>query len=435
MDNGRMSLDVATNPFQRGAGSFPPVLAGRQAELAALGRIVDGLRDGSLKQTIHLMQAPRGLGKTVLLQALESAAGDQPESVDIVRLSAGSFPALNALAALVTPAAPIWRRVPRWLASLSMFGVRQGTSEQARPWACSGRKPKARFRLAPQIQWLTPSNLAAHPCAALGKLLIRASPERPSTESAFDSLELALARRSQRPLLLAIDEAHVMPPDICRMLLNTFQNLAGKARCALLLIGTPVLKPFLLSGEVNASFAERAPVLVPGLLSPSDSLLALRVPQWSAWTVDDAVLEEVVVDSLGYPFFLQLWGEQLWEAGVEAKTVDRAVLATARRGVDAVRDDFYAARFDEFESFANKHGMDRDALLAAVQKIAPHVSSLEAAISTGPLNRLLQEADLTSDEATFAKRCMIDNGFLTRTGDDWRAAIPSLATYICTHPR
>ena len=34
---------------------------------------------------------------------------------------------------------------------------------------------KTRFRLAPQIQWLTPSNLAAHPCAALGKLLIRAS--------------------------------------------------------------------------------------------------------------------------------------------------------------------------------------------------------------------------------------------------------------------
>ena len=385
MDNGRMSLDVATNPFQRGAGSFPPVLAGRQAELAALGRIVDGLRDGSLKQTIHLMQAPRGLGKTVLLQAMESAAADQPESVDIVRLSAGSFPALNALAALVAPPAPVWRRVPRWLASLSMFGVRL-------------ERPK-------------------------------------STEPTFDSLELALARRSQRPLLLAIDEAHVMPPDTCRMLLNTFQNLAGKARCALLLIGTPVLKPFLLSDEVNASFAERAPVLVPGLLSPADSLLALRVSQWSAWTVDDAVLEEVVVDSLGYPFFLQLWGEQLWEAGVEDKRVDRTALATARRGVDAVRDDFYAARFDEFESFANKHGMDRDALLAAVQKIAPLVSSLEAAISTGPLNRLLREAGLASDEATFAKRCMIDNGFLTRTGDDWRAAIPSLATYICTHPR
>ena len=34
---------------------------------------------------------------------------------------------------------------------------------------------KTRFRLAPQIQWLAPSNLAAHPCAALGKLLIRAS--------------------------------------------------------------------------------------------------------------------------------------------------------------------------------------------------------------------------------------------------------------------
>lgn len=385
MDNGRMSLNATTNPFQRGAGSYPPVLAGRQAELAALGRIVEGLRDGSLKQTIHLIQAPRGLGKTVLVQALESRASESAEGVDIIRLSAGNLPALDALARLVTPPASMWRKMLQWIAGLSMFGVRI---------------------------------------------------ERSANQGeASDSLEFALAARAKAPLLLAIDEAHVMAPDTCRVLLNTFQNLAGKARCALLLIGTPVLKPFLLSDEVNASFAERVPVLAPGLLSPTDSLLALRVPQWNGWTVDDAALEEVVADSLGYPFFVQLWGEQLWEAGMASKTVDRAALATARERVDAIRADFYAARFDEFERFANNRGIDRDGLLSAVQRIAPHVSSPEATVTTGTLNQFLEEAGLTSDEATVAKACMIDNGFLTRTGDDWQAAIPSLATYIRNHPR
>ena len=260
--------------------------------------------------------------------------------------------------------------------------------------------------------------------------------QRPASEAADSGgLELALARRAERPLVVAIDEAHVLPADACRALLNIFQNLAGKARCALLLIGTPALKPLLLSEEVNASFAERAPVLTPALLSPQDSLLALRVPQWREWTLDEKVLNEVVAESLGYPFFVQLWGDQLWEAGCLRKAVDRETLAIARKGVEVVRADFYAARIDEFERFASRRGIDRDALLSAVQRVAPHVGAPDAAITTGDLNEALGEAGLTTDQATLAKQCFIDNGFLTRSGDDWKAAIPSLATYISKHPR
>ena len=289
------------------------------------------------------------------------------------------------LAKQVEPATPVWRKPLEWFRSISLFGAR--------------------------IQ-------------------------RPASE-ADDSggLELALARRAEWPLVVAIDEAHVLPADACRALLNIFQNLAGKARCALLLIGTPALKPLLLSEEVNASFAERAPVLTPALLSPQDSLLALRVPQWREWTLDEEVLSEVVAESLGYPFFVQLWGDQLWEAGCLRKAVDRETLAIARKGVEVVRADFYAARIDEFERFASRHGIDRDALLSAVQRIAPHVGTPDAAITTGDLNDALGEAGLTTDQATLAKQCFIDNGFLTRSGDDWAAAIPSLATYISKHPR
>ena len=102
--------------------------------------------------------------------------------------------------------------------------------------------------------------------------------------------------------------------------------------------------------------------------------------------------------------------------------------------MEAVRADFYAARIDEFERFANEHGIERDALLSAVQRIAPQVSAGDP-ITTGELNATLDDAGLTTDEATLAKRCIIDNGFLTRSGDDWQAAIPSLASYICSHPR
>ncbi len=378
-----MAPDEA-NPFQRGTGSYPPVLAGRRAELSALNRLLNGLANGTLEQTIHLLQAPRGLGKTVLLQALERDATVSVDTVDVLRISAGDLPSFDHLAQLIEPARALPRRILDWFAGASAFGVRL---------------------------------------------------QRPNTAGPPRSVALALERRSHRALLLSVDEAHVLPPDACRMLLNAFQNVAGKGRCALLLAGTPALRPLLLSQEVNASFAERAPAIQPGLLSLEESVEALRVPQWEDWEVDNAVLEEVAADCLGYPFFLQLWGEHLWEAGRPQRVVDRQAIDAARGGVDAVRADFYAARFDEFERFGREQGVDRVALLAAVQRIAPQVSARNAVITTRSLNHAMEESGLSEIQAAAARMCFIDNGFLTRSGDDWRAAIPSLATYIREHPR
>ena len=146
-------------------------------------------------------------------------------------------------------------------------------------------------------------------------------------------------------------------------------------------------------------------------------------------------MEEVAADALGYPFFLQLWGEQLWEAGCERRTVDRQTLKAARQSVDAVRGRFYAARFDEFERFAVAQEVNRSVLIAAVQRIAPHVSDRGATITTRELTDAIEGAGLNSAQAMSAKQCFVDNGFLARTGDDWCAAMPSLATYICDHPR
>ncbi len=377
-------MSAERNPFHAGTGTDPPVLAGRDAHLASLRRLLDGLADGSLKQTIHLMQAPRGLGKTVLLSALERDASKRAGAA-VLRTSGGSFPGLEELARLVEPTRTIWARGLRWFPGLSLFGLRVER----------------------------PAGVATDP-GDLGR---------------------ALRRRKGQPLLVAIDEAHMLPPDVCRTLLNVFQLVTGDAHCALLLVGTPGLQPLLLSPEVGASFAERAPVIEPGLLLAEESVAALHVPQWRDWTIDESVLATVAGDALGYPYFLQLWGEQLWQAGLERRTVDTEALERARTEVDRIRDRFYAARFDEFERFAERHGLHRDGLLATVQRIAPTVANRGSSISTGQVNSACESGGLPSEQTTLAKRCFIDNGFLTRSGDDWQAAIPSLATYIRDHPR
>lgn len=378
-----MSSDSQRNPFQPGTGSFPPVLAGREEEKAQLEGLLKALAAGDLAQNIHLVQAPRGMGKTVLLRDIEWHA---PADVAVLAVAASYLPTLAETARIIAPPMPWWRRLLRWLGSWRMGGV------EVRP-------PDA------------------------------------SPASDAEALDDALMRRGKNPFLFVIDEAHALDPTVASILLNRFQVAAGRRPCALLLAGTPALKPFLLSDEVNASFVERTPMVVPGLFSDDQCREALGVPQWRDWQVEAGVLDEVVKDSIGYPYFVQLWGKALWDAGVARRTLDRQVLEDARSRVDAVRGGFCADRFDEFERDAGKVGVDRKAMLGAVQRVAANVRSRTASLSTRYLDGLLEAAGLDAGGVVAAKRVMVENGFLTREAGDWRAGIPSLATYICDNPR
>ena len=377
-----MPSDAPRNPFRPGPGTWPPVLAGREGERARLRAIFEDL-DARRAAPIYLLQAPRGMGKTVLLQDLQKSA---PANLSIQRISAARLPDMAALPACLSPVAGRWRRFLGQITGISFSGLALQRETVART-------------------------------------------------SGYDALILALRRRRKAPLLLAVDEAHSLAADVVHVLLNVFQDLAAHQPAALLLAGTPVLKPFLLSREVNASFVERVPVIAPGLLSPLSSREALDVPDWHGWRKDDAVLEEAAADSLGYPYFLQLWGQALWDAGQGHRTLDEEALATARPQVDAVRTEFYGHRYDEFETSLETEGIRRDAMLAAVQAIAQRVCAENAAITTAQLNQLLDQAGIDLDQSGVAKAIITGNGFLTQSGDDWFAAIPSLADYIRHHPR
>ena len=74
-------------------------------------------------------------------------------------------------------------------------------------------------------------------------------------------------------------------------------------------------------------------------------------------------------------------------------------------------------------------------MLAAVRTVAPLMCTAGASVSTANLNEALDEAGVSPDDAATARNVMIGCGFLTRQGDTWLAAIPSLADHIRRHPR
>ncbi|WP_347554399.1 ATP-binding protein [Robbsia sp. KACC 23696] len=66
-------MDPRRNPFAPGAGSRPPELAGREQILETVAVALDRIRGGRHAQSLILLGL-RGVGKTVLLNAMRRAA-------------------------------------------------------------------------------------------------------------------------------------------------------------------------------------------------------------------------------------------------------------------------------------------------------------------------------------------------------------------------
>src|SRR3954470_19311085 len=66
-------MDPIRNPYAPGAGQRPPELAGRSAQLVAFDVVLERVSHGRPERSI-VLTGLRGVGKTVLLNAMRSAA-------------------------------------------------------------------------------------------------------------------------------------------------------------------------------------------------------------------------------------------------------------------------------------------------------------------------------------------------------------------------
>src|SRR5262245_52613849 len=66
-------MDPIRNPYTPGAGSRPPALTGRDAEIHAFRILIERVRGGRPEKSL-LITGLRGVGKTVLLSAFRDIA-------------------------------------------------------------------------------------------------------------------------------------------------------------------------------------------------------------------------------------------------------------------------------------------------------------------------------------------------------------------------
>ena len=394
--------DALLDLFNPGNGGEPPLLAGREAPLAALQGFLRRLTGKRPLGHDIVLYGPRGNGKTVLLGKFRQRCGDV--GLDILKLKAAEVETRGALA----------RR---------LLGAPGGKQPAPAPSSI--------------LQWVKDKGAALRRQAPdVGVKEIKAGPVILSQQSDAQldlALDEALAARCREwPLVVTLDEAHTLDIQVGRRLLNLSESLREEgAPFLLVLAGTPHLREHL--GRMDASFWGRAEKLGIGRLNRAATAEALVKPlAGKGIAVDENALAAVVDESQCYPYFIQVWGKALCRALVEEKRqapVNMATVDAARPHADFQRDDYYADRYREMEK--------RELLPAAVTMGQVFDAHGQERVDADTLHRALMNAGIAANN----KRAMLIRDQLSDLGYLWsppasvlyEPGIPSLVAYMQAH--
>lgn len=367
------------NPFVPGWGRTPPYLAGRGEEQRKLLDLFAYLEHGEGAPRGAVLSGPRGNGKTALLRWFHEEIDARDASCDVVWLTPSEVADLDQLATSLVPPSRFKALRPDTLS----FSVGIG-----------------------RLGW----QLGGH-----GR-----------------SLTLLLAARcKRRPLVLLLDEAHTLPLQAGQALLNASQAVSAEAPFLLVMAGTPGLHRHL--NDMSATFWSRGEKMGIGRLDRDASAQALSRPMAAAKRpirFDDDALARVVEESQRYPYFLQLWGSELWSAAQAAHRprIDDALVTRADAGFRRQRSAYYEDRREELE---------RTELLPLAASIARAFAD-RGTLRSHELNAVIAEsAGVEAIGDVLQRRDQLaTTGFIWKppeVEDAWQPGIPSLMGYIFAH--
>jgi len=352
------------NPYRPGVGVRPLYLAGREAPLRRFDAM---LRAAPEQQASMRVTGLRGVGKTVLLETFAEHAREHDWEPAFMELQ----PAHNTDALLSAA-----------IGSLLEL-TQQRLSRMARLRSAAGRALRS---TSLQVSWEEVS------------LSVSFGSEREEdlARELFATVQLALAK-GRAGVVLLLDEAQLIHDERGRhgehplsLLIAPIVALQRRElSLGIVLCGLPTLTANLQKAR---SYSER---LFRGeeidSLTQAQAIEAFTRPLEQTVRSASPVLAKTVVSEVeGYPYFLQLWGSELWDAADLA-----GVKRLTPKLLDAARPDIYGRLDRDFYDprLATLTPAEQDLLLASAKCPYPPLQSSglssASAKTTGNVNVLL----------------------------------------------
>ncbi|HET7477637.1 MAG TPA: ATP-binding protein [Dermatophilaceae bacterium] len=362
-------MDPVRNPYAPGAGQRPPELAGRGEQLRAFDIVLERVAKGRPERSIVLIGL-RGVGKTVLLNALRSAA---------VRSGwgTGKFEARpdQDLRRPVSAALHVAVRElghPRKDQSDQVLGVVKAFA------ARSAEGSKLRDRYNPGI---------AAP-AATGRA--------DSGDIEIDLVELltdvgGLAADVGRGVAVFVDEMQdLRPAEVSALCAACHEISQSGVPVVVVGAGLPHL-PAVLSA--SKSYSERlfAYTRIDRLDRPAADL-ALQAPaKDEAASFSEEALEAMYAVTAGYPYFLQAYGKVVWDVAPSSPITAEDVRVAAPEAEAELAVGFFGSRFERATP------AEREYLRAMADAAEPGAESVPTAAVAALLGRSAQSLSPARD--------------------------------------
>jgi hypothetical protein len=356
-----MSAPLGKNPFRPGVGTRPHYVAGRDQSVRRFRAVI---RAAPEQPANVRLTGLRGVGKTVLLREFSPVAQESNWATAFLELQPGHNTD-DAISAAVTAA---------------LKAAREEVSRVERLKAAVGEAARKAGTLG--IEW-GEFRMTYEPGA---------DPSREDLSRAlFEAVE-GVVSHGRDGLMLLLDEAQVIrdetrptgqhPLSLLVAAVSSLQK--AELPIGMVLCGLPTLTGNLLRARSYTERMFRGEEI--GSLGPDDARDALIRPLAESSVQLDPGLAELVVEEVeGYPYFLQLWGAELWDAA-EAAGVDRF----SKKLLDAVRPEIYRRLDLDFYDprVATLTPAEQDVLFASADCAYPPlvVADLNAATNKTPGN-------------------------------------------------
>ncbi len=376
--NGKLA-GLSENPFAPGHGQRPPHLAGRKKEIYDIFKHVGATANGKLVARDLVIYGPKGSGKTALLREI----AEKLENL-------GVHATLELMTATDMQSAEDARR--------ELIGVvGQPLWEALKPqeWGLDWRGVRTKWQR--------------------GEL------------SRSEVRKGLVAKCKSKPLILLIDEAHLMSPAALGELLNEVLTIRGRGGpIIVVLAGKPKLAE--LGNLSQVAFPERGEVMSLGLLDEQSSGDAVRIPLGSTGLgVTETALRRIVADCQGYPQFLQLWGSALWLRASESgkDILDDSDVDQIEPEMSSEREEVHLGRF------AGWKGADRE-LLVNVASDLSRDGWVERPRLEAMVKEILLRQNRQADQCAAVVEQMVESDFLWRPRGQPKMvpALPSLVSFV-----